>query len=86
MKEGLRQYMAADPEDSGSATLLNTYFMSQCSNIPSKPQKRAVGPTSPTPQLVEVDFSIFNNRSMEEGSREDEKASHLSGCYPPGFG
>lgn len=65
--------MTVDPEDLGNETAEYLLHVPECSSIPSKLQKRAVGPTSPTSQLVEVDFRVFNNRDIAEEKKEEGK-------------
>lgn len=56
-----------DSEDTRNTTVVNTCLISQnAPDIYQKLQKTAVGPNTPTSQLVEVAFRVFKNQDMVE--------------------
>ena len=83
--EAFWKYTNLDASSPEGQVLIGQHFIRQtATDICRKLQKLQTGPQTPIAQLIDIAFSVFNNRDLEEKSRANigkrgRKASQTSG-------
>ena len=90
--EAFRKYTNVDPSSSEGRVLLAMHFIAQSApNIRHKIQKATAGPQTPMHDLLQLAYSVFNNKDMAEKTERIQRnmqetqmiAMALSAQRPP---